>query len=72
MKGKMPHQMVYVDEAGIDNRDDYPYGSCEVGQRFYALKSGKRTPTSQLNCCIEGEMLVCPDDVCRFLQPRFV
>ena len=22
---------------------DYPYGYCEVGQRFYALKSGKRT-----------------------------
>ena len=39
----MPHQLVYVDEAGIDNREDYPYGYCEVGQRFYALKSGKRT-----------------------------
>ncbi len=22
---------------------DYPYGYCEVGQRFYALKPGKRT-----------------------------
>ncbi len=22
---------------------DYPYGYCEVGQRFYALKCGKRT-----------------------------
>lgn len=22
---------------------DYPYGYCQVGQRFYALKSGKRT-----------------------------
>ena len=43
MKGKLPHQIVYVDEAGIDHREDYPYGYCEVGQRFYALKSGKRT-----------------------------
>ena len=34
---------MYVDEAGIDNREDYPYGYCEIGQRFYALKSGKRT-----------------------------
>ena len=34
---------MYVDGAGIDNRDDYPYGYCEVGQRFYALKQGKRT-----------------------------
>ena len=34
---------MYVDEAGIDNRQEYPYGYCEIGQRFYALKSGKRT-----------------------------
>ncbi len=34
---------MYVDEAGIDNREQYPYGYCEIGQRFYALKSGKRT-----------------------------
>ncbi len=32
-----------MDEAGIDNRDDYPYGYCEIGQRFHALKSGNRT-----------------------------
>jgi transposase len=36
-------ELVYVDEAGIDNREDYPYGYCEMGQRFYALKCGKRT-----------------------------
>lgn len=36
-------QVVYVDEAGIDNRDDYPYGYCQRGKRFYALKCGKRT-----------------------------
>lgn len=43
MNSKMPHQIAYVDEAGIDNRQEYPYGYCKVGQRFYALKSGKRT-----------------------------
>ena len=43
MQSKLPHQIVYVDEAGIDNREDYPYGYCEIGQRFYALKSGKRS-----------------------------
>ncbi len=43
LKTKLPAQIVYVDEAGIDNREEYPYGYCEVGQRFYALKSGKRT-----------------------------
>ncbi len=34
---------MYVDEAGIDNRDNYSYGYCKIGQRFYALKEGKRT-----------------------------
>ncbi len=39
---KLPAQIIYVDEAGIDNREEYAYGYCGVGQRFYALKSGKR------------------------------
>lgn len=57
LKTKSASQIVYVDEAGIDNRDDYPYGYCKVGQRFHAavfcggiippqtnlLKSAKRT-----------------------------
>lgn len=34
LKVKSVTQLVYVDEAGIDNRDDYPYGYCKVGQRF--------------------------------------
>lgn len=34
---------MYVDEAGIDNRDEYADGYCPIGQRFHALKSGKRT-----------------------------
>ena len=41
---------------------DYPYGYCEVGQRFYALKSGKRTLASQLDCGIEAGEFVCTDD----------
>lgn len=43
LKTKITSQIVYVDEAGIDNREEYPYGYCEIGQRFEALKSGKRT-----------------------------
>ena len=34
---------MYVDEAGFDNREDYPYGYSPKGERCYALKSGKRT-----------------------------
>ena len=35
-------QRVYVDESGMDERDDYGYGWCEQGKRFEALKSGRR------------------------------
>lgn len=34
--------IVYIDEAGMDNRDDYGYGWNEKGKRFYALKTVKR------------------------------
>ncbi|BAI92354.1 hypothetical protein N39L_43650 [Limnospira platensis NIES-39] len=38
-----PEELVYLDEAGMNSQDsDYPYGYCEEGQRFDALKSGKR------------------------------
>lgn len=60
MKGKLPHQIAYVDEAGIDNRDDYPYGYCEVGQRFYALKSGKRTERVSWIAALKEKCLFAP------------
>ncbi len=44
---------MYVDEAGMDSRDDYGDGWCEAGQRFEALKSGRRTgriKTHQYDC----------------------
>ncbi|MBD1905325.1 hypothetical protein H6F53_07490 [Trichocoleus sp. FACHB-832] len=34
---------VYVDESGIDNREDYGYGWNEKGQRYHDLKFGKRS-----------------------------
>ena len=37
-----PESIVYIDEAGMDNRKDYGYGWNEKGQRFHPLKSGKR------------------------------
>jgi transposase len=37
-----PEDIVYIDESGMDNREDYSYGWNERGERFYALKSGKR------------------------------
>ena len=37
------NRKIYVDEAGFDNREDYPYGSSLKGERCQGLKSGKRT-----------------------------
>jgi hypothetical protein len=37
-----PEEIVYIDESGMDNREDYGYGWNERGKPFYALKSGKR------------------------------
>jgi len=35
--------VVYVDESGVDNTLDYPYGWCHQSQRFEADKLGHRT-----------------------------
>jgi transposase len=35
--------VVYVDESGVDDSEDYPYGWNEKGERFYALKLSHRT-----------------------------
>lgn len=42
--------IVYVDQAGMDNREDYGYGWNEKGQRFHALKSGRRQRLCQYDC----------------------
>ena len=57
---KLVEQIVYVDEAGIDNREDYPYGYCEIGQRFYALKSGKRTERVSWIIALKSETVFAP------------
>jgi transposase len=36
-----PH-LIYVDESGMDERDNYGYGYSPVGERFDDLKSGRR------------------------------
>jgi len=50
--------VVYIDEAGIDNREDYPDGYCEIGQRFHALRSGKRTERiSWIAALVQGKVI---------------
>lgn len=36
-------QVIYIDEAGVNDTEDYPYGWCDRSQRFYDLKLGHRT-----------------------------
>ena len=49
--------LVYVDEAGFDNRDDYPYGYSPKGKRCYDFKSGKkRERTSWIAALKEGKV----------------
>ena len=38
----VPENIVYIDEFGMHSREDYSYGGNAKGQRFYALKSGRR------------------------------
>ena len=37
------NRKIYVDEAGFDKREDYPYGYSLKGERCQALRAGKRT-----------------------------
>lgn len=34
--------LVYVDESGMDERDDYGYGYAPAGERFIGMKAGRR------------------------------
>lgn len=38
-----PAELVFVDEAGVDDTHDYPYGYCHQSERFHDLKRGHRT-----------------------------
>jgi transposase len=41
--GLAKERFVYIDEAGVDNTIDYPYGYCLKGERFEAKKLGYPT-----------------------------
>jgi len=52
--------IVYVDEAGMDNREDYGYGWNEQGQRFHALKSGRRQGRVNMIAALCNRKLMAP------------
>ncbi len=51
---------MYVDEAGFDNRQDYPYGYSLKGERCYSLKSGKRTERISWLSALKNNKLLSP------------
>ena len=53
-------QRIYVDEAGMDERDDYGYAWCRRGDRFHALKSGKRKGRINMIAAYCGRQLMAP------------
>lgn len=47
-----------MDEAGIDNTIDYPYGYCHKSERFHATKLGHRTERlSMISGWRDGEIV---------------
>jgi transposase len=52
--------MVYIDEAGFDNRNDHPYGYSPKGERCYALKSGKKRERTSWISALREKKLFAP------------
>jgi hypothetical protein len=52
--------IVYVDEAPHDSREDYGYGWNERGQRFHALKSGRRQGRVNMIAALCNQKLMAP------------
>jgi transposase len=53
-------KFVYVDEAGMDNREDYGYGWNLRGERFHALKSGRRQGRVNMIAALSQAQLIAP------------
>ena len=57
----MPQELiVYVDESGMDRRDEYDYGWNLKGQRFHALKSGRRQGRVNMIAALCDHNLIAP------------
>ena len=53
-------KIVYLDESGMDSRDTYDYGWNEKGQRFHALKSGRREGRVNMIAALCDQNLIAP------------
>jgi DDE superfamily endonuclease len=55
-----PENIVYADESGMDNRDEYAYGWNKSGQRLHALKSGRRQGRINMIAAYCDRQLIAP------------
>ncbi|WP_148662818.1 IS630 family transposase [Scytonema hofmannii] len=53
-------KIVYLDESGMDSRDEYDYGWNEKGERFHALKSGRRSGRVNMIAALCNQNLIAP------------
>ena len=60
LSAKLPQSVVYINVSGMDNREDYAYGWNERGQRFHALKSGRRQGRVNMIAALCMEQLMAP------------
>ncbi|MEL7357531.1 MAG: IS630 family transposase [Cyanobacteria bacterium J06560_6] len=52
--------IVYADESGMDNREDYGYGYSPKGERLYAMKSGRREGRVNMIAALCNHQLLAP------------
>lgn len=52
--------LVDVDEAGMDERDDYEYGWSPAGERVYGSKSGRRHGRANMIAGYRNGQLIAP------------
>ena len=49
-----------MDESGIDDTEDYPYGYSPRGQRFHSLRRGSRTTRVSMIAALNKKELQAP------------
>lgn len=55
---KRRDNLVYIDESGIDNTEDYPYGYCRKGERFHSLKLSKKTQRVSMFAALNKKKII--------------
>ena len=57
-------KIVYLDESGMDDRDQYDYGWNRKRQGFHALKSGRREGRVNIIAALCNQNLITPFTLC--------